>query len=245
MNVTLRKPPAASKRPSVRSRPEPWNLPAGAPHISVAPTYEIALIAEPAGRQSEAIRTLRTHILTSHRQRGRRALVVCAASRGEGCTRIAVNLAVALSQIGLKVLLIDADLRQPSAHRYFPPIQGAPGLYDRLLNPDAPLGRSIVADAETGLSVMPAGNISAEAPDLLSIERLRPLLDACQREFDATIIDTPPANVCSDARLISSVAGYSLIVAKDNTSFVGDVKALANELRGAHAHIVGAVLSEA
>lgn len=249
MNATFQNQPAGADVLTEAFDPgsaaEPRNLPDEAVWIAGSSSQEIALLADPNGRQSEATRALRTHILTSHRQRGRRALVVCAASRGEGCTSVAVNLAVALRQAGLKVLLIDADLRHPSLHHYFPPAWGAPGLHERLLAPETPLTRSIIRDAATGLSIMPAGKVTTDAPNLLFGDRLKPLLDVCQREFDATIIDTPPANSCSDARLISSIAGYSLIVAKRDASFLGDVKTLADELRRANAHVVGAVLNDA
>jgi protein-tyrosine kinase len=205
---------------------------------------EIALLVDPNGPQSEATRALRAHILTSHHHRGRRALVVCAASEGAGCTQVAVNLAVALRQAGLKVLLIDADLRQPAVQRYFPSMSGSPGLYECLQWPDTVVPGSISTDPSTDLSIMPAGDLTREAPDLLSADRLKPLLDRVQREFDITIIDTPPANTCSDAGMISSVAGYSLIVARRDASFVSDVKTLASELRRNHAIIVGNVLNE-
>jgi protein-tyrosine kinase len=240
MTVTLRHPPVTLESPAGRASP----LLRKASGEAARATQEIALFADPAGRPSEAVRALRTGILTSHRGRGRRALAVCSASRGDGCTSVAVNLAVALSQTGLRVLLIDADLRKPSVHRYFPPIQGAPGLCERLQGADVSLSRSLVVDAGASLSIMPAGKVGLDAPDLLSVDRLRTLFDACQREFDFTIIDTPPANAYADARLISSIVGFALIVAKDNSSFVGDVKALANELRSVRAHIVGAVLSD-
>ena len=209
-----------------------------------ASTSEIVLLTDPTGPQSEATRALRAHILASHRHRGRRALVVCAASEGAGCTQVAVNLAVALSQTGLKVLLIDADLRQPTVHKYFPSVSGAPGLYECLQSPDTVVAGSIITDPATELAIMPAGGVTDEAADLLSADRLKPLLDRMQREFDVTIIDTPPANTCSDAGMISSVAGYSLIVARRDASFVADIKTLANELRRNHAHIVGNVLNE-
>lgn len=61
----------------------------------------------------------------------------------------------------------------------------------------------------------------------------------CLREYDATIIDTPPANTCSDARRVSTVVGYSLIVTRRNKSLVNDVKILTEQLRGDHAEVIG------
>jgi Mrp family chromosome partitioning ATPase len=123
---------------------------------------------------------------------------------------------------------------------------GAPaGLYECLLGTEASVTRSIALDAATGLSLMYAGETATDAPDLLSSDRFKSLMDFCLREFELTIIDTPPANACSDARLISSVLGYSLIVARRDHSFVADVKTLAEELRQDQARVIGTVLNEA
>jgi protein-tyrosine kinase len=58
-----------------------------------------------------------------------------------------------------------------------------------------------------------------------------------------TIVDTPPANSSSDVRRISTVLGYSLIVAGSNRSYVNDVKTLAAQLRSDHAKVIGTVLN--
>ncbi|MBV9996644.1 MAG: CpsD/CapB family tyrosine-protein kinase [Caulobacteraceae bacterium] len=213
--------------------------------VRLQPASDLVMISDPAGPQAEAIRALRTHILTSHLQLGRRALVVCAPNPQAGCTFVAANLAVALSQIGARTLLIDGDLRDPSLQRFFPGQRpGAPGLYE-CLNGGAAVSKTIVTDAATGLSVMYAGEAASDAPELLSSERFRALMDFCLREYDVTIVDTPPASRCADARLISSVVGYSLIVARRDHSFVAEAKTLADELRQDHALVIGAVLNEA
>ena len=74
---------------------------------------QLVMFSEPAGARAEGIRAIRTHIMAQHVDRGRRALAVCAPSRGVGCTFTAANLAVALSQIGVKTVLVDADLHAP------------------------------------------------------------------------------------------------------------------------------------
>src|ERR1700722_18828236 len=70
-------------------------------------------LSDQSAHASEAIRQLRTHVMARHVQQGHRALAICAATQGVGCTFVAANLAVALSQIGLNTLLIDANMRRP------------------------------------------------------------------------------------------------------------------------------------
>jgi Mrp family chromosome partitioning ATPase len=70
------------------------------------------------------------------------------------------------------------------------------------------------------------------------------LLERCLRDFDVTIVDTPPANRCADARRISNLVGYSVIVAKRHESYVTDITALAAQLADDRAKIVGTVMNE-
>ena len=67
----------------------------------------------------------------------------------------------------------------------------------------------------------------------------------CLREFDATIVDTPPANTSTDARRIGAVAGYSLIVTQQDKTFVRDVATLAAQLVADRAVVIGTVMNEA
>src|SRR5580700_2424004 len=82
------------------------------PTFAFSPSLVVA--SDPSGGPAEAIRALRTHLMAQHFQEGRRALAICAASRSVGCSFTAANLALALAQIGVKTLLIDADLRTPT-----------------------------------------------------------------------------------------------------------------------------------
>ena len=70
-------------------------------------------------------------------------------------------------------------------------------------------------------------------------------MNFCFRSFDLTIIDTPPANRSSDAGLVSAVAGYSLIVARKDKSFVADIKTLADQLGSDGVRVIGTVLNAA
>jgi chromosome partitioning protein len=74
-------------------------------------------------------------------------------------------------------------------------------------------------------------------------------LDACLAHlksigFKLIVIDTPPANICADARRVSNVVGYSLVVARKNRTLVADLKTLVGELEGDRATVIGSVLNE-
>ena len=203
----------------------------------------VATISGNTSRTAEAIRALRTHVMARHVNEGHRALAICSASKGNGCTFVAINLAVALSQIGVNTLLLDADLRTPGVARAFGYKSSKSDLRSALssqINFDDCIERNVLPNLSILFSSGPAGN----AQELVASGRFKNLVDFCLREFDATIVDTPPANRYSDTRRISTVVGYSLIVAQRNKSHINDIKALAEHLRGDHATVIGTVLNE-
>jgi capsular exopolysaccharide synthesis family protein len=182
--------------------------------------------------------------MARHVSEGHRALAVCAASRGSGCTFVATNLAAALSQIGVNTLLLDADLRSPGVGATLGLEWTKPDLRTALSTP-IDFNDCIERNVAPGLSVLIPAGPAPNAQELLASARFKSLMDFCLREFDATIVDTPPANQYSDARRVSTVVGYSLIVAHRNISHVSDIKALAEHLQGDHAQVIGTVLNEA
>jgi len=151
-----------------------------------------------------------------------------------------------LSRIGVRTLLIDADLRHPSVQRLIPPRNGyAGGLANCLEAVDSSFADDIDAEIVPGLSIMHAGRGMLDPQELLGSDRFKALVEFCLREFDVTIIDTPPSNISSDARQVSSVVGYSLIVTGRDRTFIDDVKTLAGQLEGVHAKVIGTVLNKA
>jgi capsular exopolysaccharide synthesis family protein len=206
---------------------------------------DMVTVLSPLDPRAEAIRALRTHVMAQHINLGRRALAICAPNGGVGCSFVAANLAVSLSQIGVKTLLIDGDLRRPALDLLIRPPKVSPGLAQCLQAPEEAFGAHIDADVLPYFSVMYAGQATANPQELLAGDRFRSLMKFCLREFDATIVDTPPANTSTDARRISGVAGYSLIVAGRDKTFVRDVKTLTSQLKADRAVVIGTVMNQA
>lgn len=194
--------------------------------------------------EAEAIRTMRTHIMARHLQDGRRGLALCATSEGEGCTFMAVNLAVSLAQIGVKTLLIDGDMRAPGVEGFFRPLGGTSGLKQTLSRPELHPHDQIHSEVLPNLSVLFAGGVAADAQELLGSEAFRALIDRSLRDFEFTIIDTPPTNRCADARRISTMLGYSVIIARRDVAYFSDITTLASQLREDGVRVIGTVLNE-
>jgi capsular exopolysaccharide synthesis family protein len=205
---------------------------------------DLVTLTEGRPIEAEAIRTMRTHIMARHVEDGRRGLTMCAATDGVGCTFMAVNLAVSLAQIGVKTLLIDADLRAPSVHRMVEPTTSVGGLVQCLNSPDQHPYDLIHPEVLPNLSILFSGGVAENAQELLGSERFKDLIDRCLRDFEFTVVDTPSSNRCADARRISTVVGYGVIVAKRNATYFSDVGVLAAQLEEDGAKVVGTVLNE-
>ena len=177
-------------------------------------TEQIVMLSQPTSAAAEAVRSLRTHVVAQHLEKGRRALAVCEPTSGSGCSFVAANLAVALAQVGINTLLLEADLRRPVLDKFLQTTGPVTGLRQYLASPDVQLSDVIQSEVLPQLSVLYAGS-GGEPGDmamqeLLGGARFRDLMNDCLREFDATIIDTPPANECSDASRVGYIDGHGL-----------------------------------
>jgi Mrp family chromosome partitioning ATPase len=177
--------------------------------------------------------------------RGRRGVVVCAPSRGVGASLLSANLAIAIAQIGVSVLLVDGNLHDPGLDALIALHPSPIGLQQVLRNPLMPLGEAIQPDILPRLSVLFAGGACSDASELVGSGRCGTLLQECLRDFEYTIVDSPPANRTPDARRLASYIGYGLIVARRNRTYVDDVATLAGELAQDHAEAIGTIFNAA
>jgi len=205
---------------------------------------DLVTLTEDRPAEAEAIRTLRTHIMARHLGDGRRGLAICGATTGVGCSFTAANLAVALSQVGISTLLIDGNLRTPGLEGFIRPNTATEGLRQYLGSRDAVISDAIHAEVVPHLSVMYAGGLAANAQELLGSDTFRRLIERCLRDFEFTIIDTPPGDSCADNLRISAMVGYALVVARSDVSRTSEVSALTRQLRDDGADVIGSVLSQ-
>lgn len=210
---------------------------------ATALSADLLTLAAPLSAGSEAIRALRTHILTQHVNVGRRALSIAAPTVDVGCSFVAANLAVALAQVGIKTLLLDGDLRTPSIQKFIPQLTPSRGLSDCLASQGSHAGDYIDEDRLPNLSVLYAGPPAENAQELLTREWFADVMHHCLREYDFTVVDTPPANTSADVRRISNLVGYGLVVARRNQTVVADVKTLVEQLTDDHVKVIGTILN--
>ncbi|HUA13968.1 MAG TPA: polysaccharide biosynthesis tyrosine autokinase [Verrucomicrobiae bacterium] len=190
---------------------------------------------------AEEFRSLRSHLYRARKKQSLKSVLVASALSGEGRSFVAVNLAQALAlQAGCRVLLIDADLRNPRLHSALG-TAAEPGFSDYLLGEADELAVMQRGHAD-GFFLIPSGRPVGGQTELVANGRLQSLIEQVESLFDWIIVDSPPAISVTDASLLAnSCDGVVLIVRSHSTPF--DVVRKARE-RFREESMVGVVLNK-
>jgi polysaccharide biosynthesis transport protein len=199
-------------------------------------------------RMADSIRAIVASILLSGEGRKSPGVItVTSPSPKEGKTSNAINLAVALSSMGKRVLLIDADLRKPKVHEVF----GVPndgGFSDLLAElPQTELKKGLQNVQTTGvpdLSVLTAGKSRSAASNLLYGPAAAQLISKLREYFDAVLIDTPPVLALPDARLLGSVSDGVVLVCRAGATNRALAKIAVDLLMRDGANVIGTILND-
>lgn len=192
------------------------------------------------GNRSEAYRQLRTNLQFAAVDQMPRVIVVTSALAGEGKSSVAGNLAVAMSHVGVRVCLVDGDLRRPSLASYFS-LHGQAGLSTALV------GRvsleEILQPADNGISVITSGPVPPNPTELLSSGRFPGLLRELTARFDLVLIDAPPTLPAADAAVLAALTDAVLFVVHAGKTTRHQVERALKNLDHVHARVLGIVLN--
>jgi succinoglycan biosynthesis transport protein ExoP len=190
---------------------------------------------------SEAFRSLRTSVLLSSAERPPRSLLVTSAQPSEGKTTVSFNLSISLTQLGRRVLLIDADLRRPNIHRALG-IRGAQGVVSYLTGQqDWPA--VVIPTSVNGLEVIPCGPVPPNPAELLSSDRMRELIRQATAEYDTVVLDSPPLLNVADGRVLATQVEGVVLVVKGNATPRELAQRAQGYARDVGANIIGVVLN--
>lgn len=200
----------------------------------------------------EAFRSLATDLgFATERASNGRARTICVTSsgRGDGKTYTSCNLAVANAGRGLRVLLIDADLRASGVARFFGLPWTSPGLTDVLLG-EAQLSQVVqnlaVGQRETMLRVVSAGSPKYRSTGMLETyaDVLRELIAYGEAKFDLVVVDTPPLNILTDAASIAARVDGVVVVVRGGYTDKSALELTLKRLQRARASVLGLVLND-
>lgn len=198
-------------------------------------------VTDPSSVVAEQFRTIRTNIQFSAVDKKIQSLVVTSAEPSEGKSTVSSNLAVVWAKQNEKVLLIDADLRLPTAHRTFNLLNAA-GLSSYLSN--NAVYEEIIQETEVpNLSVISSGPIPPNPAELLNSRHINTLIERLEDEYDIIIFDAPPINTVTDAQLLASKADGVILVVPQGIAEKGSVTHAVEQLNKVHAKVLGTVMN--
>lgn len=205
---------------------------------------ELILAAEADSPVGEAFRRLKTTLLMSPSFGKLKTILVTSSEKSEGKTTTAVNLATSLSQSGASVLIVDADLRNPSVHRIFG-ITSGEGLTDVLLQrADGKQASDYIFGYSSTLHLLPAGAPISDSADWLASGEFQSIIDDLAETYDHVIIDSPPICAFADSTILASRADGVLLVVQGSRVSQDTVRQSAKALRMVGANIVGVVMNK-
>ncbi|MBS7458539.1 GumC family protein [Coralloluteibacterium stylophorae] len=190
---------------------------------------------------SEAYRSVRTALQFSTDRGVPRCLLVTSPSPSEGKSTTAYSLACNFAQLGRHVLLIDADMRNPSLHRLLQRENDA-GLSDYLAGGANP-AELLQSTQEPTLSFIAAGPVPPNPVELLASPRLMSLISQASEGYDQVIIDSPPVMGLADAPLLANGSHATLLVMSAGSTRIDVAKAALKRLHSARARVLGVLLN--
>ena len=200
----------------------------------------MACITHPNSLISEAFRNIRTCLLFSGPASQLRSILVTSPMPGDGRGTVALNLSASIAQSGRKVLVIDANFRQPMIHKTFPDCPEA-GLSTALVGQAD--WKDIVKEVEPNLSVMASGPLPPNPAGLLGSDQMRNLLSEMETQYDQIIFDGPPCLLVTDAPVLGTMVDGVILVVRAGANTHGVVQRSRDMLQRVGAHVLGVVLN--
>jgi succinoglycan biosynthesis transport protein ExoP len=190
-----------------------------------------------------SFQTLGNSIVVRSDSRETKSVVFTSAMAGDGKTFVSVQFARSLAAQGMRVLLIDGDLRRHGLSRM---MRLAPkGTLPELLQGTRPLAECITRDLESGVDIIASGRTATDPAHALELSRIRRLLSDLRSVYDMIVIDTPPIGAVDDALPFASLADATVLVVRSGSTPQNIVQGALQRLEFGGANVVGAVLNAA
>lgn len=205
------------------------------------PKRPLIVHSSPRSTRAEAFRQLRTNLQFVDVDHPPRSIVVTSSLPQEGKSTATCNLAIALGQAGLRVVLVEGDLRRPRIGDYMG-VEAAVGLTDVLV------GRAELRDVlqpwgSIDLRVLPSGPTPPNPSELLGSHQMQGLLTRLEADADLVLIDAPPLLPVTDAAILATLASGAIMVVRAGKTSRDQARRAVEVLRSVDAHIYGVVMN--
>jgi succinoglycan biosynthesis transport protein ExoP len=205
--------------------------------------FELVMDQAPKSAAAEAFRTVRTALMLSATPP--RTFTITSPEPGDGKTLILTNLAIAFAKSGLRVLLIDGDMRRPRLRDIFQ-LPRTPGLSDLLQQTDigeADLEKFVQKTFVANLDLLPSGVNPPNPTELLTSDRFAKIMSWSEQRYDRILCDAPPILAVSDCALIGrQLEGAFLLIRADKNDRIMATRAR-NALRAMNCNVLGVIVN--
>lgn len=199
-------------------------------------------LKDPSSFISEEFRTLRTNIQFSMIDKELKTLMITSSKQGEGKSTISANLAVVFASQGNKVLLVDADMRNPSLHKLFK-VRNQQGLTSILTTKDIQLRNLVHKTGQDNLTLLTSGIIPPNPSELLASQRMNHFIEAVKTDYDLIIFDLPPINIVTDAQVMGNKTDGTVFVIRKEIADLSDILKAKELLNLVQANVIGAIFN--
>jgi polysaccharide biosynthesis transport protein len=204
--------------------------------------FETVTQVRPQSQMAESYRALRTSLLLSNLGAPPKVIMVTSARPQEGKTTTSINTAIVLAQKGVRVLLVDADLRRPSVHKTLG--MGPRSGLSNVLTGSATMQQTITTSPILpNLFILPAGTPPPNPAELLASSNMRDLLAELRQQYDHIVIDTPPTLSVTDAVVLSPRADATILVIRSGQTTKQALRRSREILMQVNAHVAGVLLN--
>ena len=191
---------------------------------------------------AESVKILRTNLQFSNVDGNLKTVMVTSSVPGEGKTFTSSNLAVAFAQLGMKVLVVDCDMRRGTQHKQFM-VTNTNGLSDLLIDPNPDFIKYIKPTNIDGLFVITAGTVPLNPSELLSSKKFDTFISYVRDNYDMIILDMPPVTVVPDAAIVATKADKTVIVSRIKVTPMEELEKTKKMLENVNANIAGVVVN--
>jgi capsular exopolysaccharide synthesis family protein len=201
----------------------------------------VIMLWNPLSPIAEAFRHLRTNALYVERGDSPRRILVTSSEAGEGKTTLVTNLAIGLAQLGKRVLLVDADLRQAAVHTALG-VKMAPGLSEVLARKTT-LNHAVQTISVQNLSILTSGSLPSSASEFIGSDAMKGFVEQAEREYEMILFDGPPVLAVTDASILASITDRVIMVVSAGSTPVSSLQRATEMLQEIGRRELGFVLS--
>ena len=191
---------------------------------------------------SESVKILRTNLQFSNVDGNMKTIMLTSSVPGEGKSFISSNLSVAFAALGMKVLLVDCDMRRGTQYKQFK-LSNLNGLSDLLVDANVNYEKYIKDTKIENVSLITAGTVPPNPSELLASKKFETFISDMKEMFDIIIFDLPPVTVVPDATIVATKVDKTVIISRVKVTPMEELEKTKKMLENVNANIAGVVVN--